>query len=143
MVDHACTCRIYNFRSLAMETFRPNRALLNPKFEGYKLNPIHQENAVVQYELQYKPTQATSSNRLPLSFEEVRSRITHNHLCVSSQARRALYVDADFNVVVIDVCLVRFSSSSDSRIPVNHGFFAEEPPATIQSCLPATTTHLL
>jgi|ERR1700722_13019804 len=87
----------------AMESFRPDRSLLNPKFEGYKLDPIPQENAVLRYELQYKPTQSTSLSQSPLSFEEVRSRITHNHLCISSNGERALYVDADYNVIVIDV----------------------------------------
>jgi hypothetical protein len=94
---------------LIMETFRPNRSLLNPKFEGYKLLPIQQENVVIRHDLVYKPTQSTISTKSPLSFHEVRSRITHNHLCISSEGRRALYVDADYNVVLVDVDLVSSS----------------------------------
>lgn len=85
--------------------FKPNRSLLNPKFEGYKLDPIHQEDVTSRYDLQNKPTQATVSGKSPLTFEEVQSRITHNHLAVSENGR-ALYIDAELNVVVIDIDLV-------------------------------------
>jgi hypothetical protein len=87
-----------------METFVVNRSLLNPKFEGYKLDLIAQEKAVQCYDLQYKPTQATTSSRALLSFQDVQSRITHNHLCISpEEGAGAIYVDADYNVVVIEL----------------------------------------
>jgi hypothetical protein len=88
-----------------MELFTPNRSLLNPKFEGYKLDPISQEATVTRYNLDYRPTQKTISGRSPLSFQEVQSRITHNHLAVATEGGRALYVDAEFRVVLIDVDL--------------------------------------
>ena len=94
-----------------METFVVNRSLLNPRFEGYKLDLISQEQAVKSYHLQYRPTQATTSTRALLSFQDVQSRITHNHLCVSAEeGAPALYVDSDYNVVVIEVDHVRFPS---------------------------------
>lgn len=86
-----------------METFIPTRSLLNPKFEGYKLDPISQENIVTRYPLEYKPTQATVSGGSTFSFQEVQSRITHNHIAVCGEGHRALYADSDSRVVLIDV----------------------------------------
>lgn len=86
-----------------METFAPNRSLLNPKFEGYKLDPVPQENIVIRHRLQYIATQATASTKATLSFQDVQSRITHNHLAISTEGTRALYIDAEYNVVAIHV----------------------------------------
>jgi hypothetical protein len=86
-----------------MDFFIPARALLNPKFEGYKLDPISQEDTVTRYPLEYKPTQATVSGKSTFSFQEVQSRITHNHIAVWSENRRALYVDSESRVILIDV----------------------------------------
>ena len=99
-----------------MPSFTPDRSLLDPKFEGYRLEPIPQEDVVTRYDLQFKLTQATvspaASARSSLSMQEVQSRITHNHLAVSpaptTQGGRALYVDAELSVVVVDVDLVSF-----------------------------------
>ncbi|KAH7885275.1 hypothetical protein F5I97DRAFT_2062504, partial [Phlebopus sp. FC_14] len=85
-----------------MADFAPERTLLNPKFEGYKLQVIPQDG-VARYDLQYKPTQIATSGRSPLSFQEVQSRITHNHLALSTTADRGLYVDAERRVVVIEI----------------------------------------
>ncbi|KAF7314257.1 CS domain-containing protein [Mycena kentingensis (nom. inval.)] len=75
-----------------------NRSLVNPHFEGYKLE-IAPYDAVVRCGLQYPVTQSTVST--PLSFEEVHSRITHNHL--ASAANRVVYVDAHFRVILVRV----------------------------------------
>ena len=83
--------------------FPTNKALLNPKFEGYKLELIPQENAVFRFKLDHKSTQATASGKVPLSFQEMQSRITHNHLCVHSDSGLAIYVDENYNVCL--VCL--------------------------------------
>lgn len=88
---------------MMVSEFCTNRALLNPKFEGYKLELIPQENAVFRFKLDHKPTQATTSGRVPLSFQEMQSRITHNHLCVAPESGLAIYVDRDYNVCL--VCL--------------------------------------
>jgi hypothetical protein len=91
--------------SYIMQPFSINRSLLNPKFEGYKLDPIKPADDVACYELEYKPSQVAISARspYPLSFHEVQSRITHNHLAVVADAARALYVDSEYKVIVIDV----------------------------------------
>ena len=94
--------------------FKLNRTLLNPKFEGYKLDPILQENAVKRYKLSRRPTQATASTRSPLAFEEMRSRITHNHLAVESVSGLAVYVDDQYTV-----CLISVISSTRSGVGVD------------------------
>ncbi|KAG6850746.1 hypothetical protein H0H93_009369 [Arthromyces matolae] len=86
-----------------MNIFEPTRTLLNPKFEGYKLDPVSQDEIVSRFSLDFKPSQATVSGRSPLSFQEVQSRITHNHLAVCPQGNRAMYIDAAHKVVVIDI----------------------------------------
>jgi len=91
-----------------MTTFIRNRDLLNPKFESYKLSPLTQEEHVSRHLLTYRPTQANVSgrNRVPLSFEEVQSRIRHNHLSVAHDGQSAFYVDENFNVVRVSVTQV-------------------------------------
>ncbi|OCH91845.1 hypothetical protein OBBRIDRAFT_491288 [Obba rivulosa] len=84
-----------------MPTFQPNRALLNPKFEGYKLSPIEQDDAVSRYALEHKPSQTNVSGRSHVTFQEVASRIRHNHLTVASQGGRAVYVDGDLRVISV------------------------------------------
>jgi hypothetical protein len=87
-----------------MPAFTPDRSLLNPKFEGYRLNPVSQEDAVTRHELDFKLTQATvSAGRSPLSMQEVQSRITHNHLAVATESGRALYIDSELRVIVVDI----------------------------------------
>ncbi|CAK5270315.1 unnamed protein product [Mycena citricolor] len=78
-----------------------NRNLLNPKFDGYKFEAIDQEECVAHHSLQYPITQATVSTHHPLSFHEVQSRITHNHLTIWQGSSRAIYVDADYHVIVV------------------------------------------
>ena len=84
-----------------MSTFRPDRDLLNPRFEGYKLSPIAQEQAVFHYSLQYKPSQLNVSGRSLVSFQEVQSRISHNHLTLCQQDGSAVYVDGELRVVSV------------------------------------------
>lgn len=86
-----------------MEDFPVNKSLLNPKFDGYKLELIPQDQAVLRYKLSRKPTQATASGKAPLSFQEMRSRISHNHLTVDSNTANAIYVDEELNVCLIGV----------------------------------------
>ncbi|CAA7261514.1 unnamed protein product [Cyclocybe aegerita] len=114
VIIHPSSPQLFNFvleahNTQKMDSFVVNRALLNPKFEGYKLEAIPQEQAVSRYALSRKPTQATASGRLPLSFEEMRSRITHNHLAVDAESGQAAYVDQDYNV-----CLVGIPAAEDT-----------------------------
>ncbi|TFY60497.1 hypothetical protein EVJ58_g5119 [Rhodofomes roseus] len=84
-----------------MSGFQPNRSLLNPRFEGYKLSPIAQEQAVAHYGLQYKPSQTNVSGRSHVTFQEVQSRISHNHLALCKQDESAAYIDGELRVVSI------------------------------------------
>ncbi|KAI0354943.1 hypothetical protein OH77DRAFT_1590313 [Trametes cingulata] len=86
-----------------MPTFNPDRSLLNPKFEGYKFAPLEYDEVTAHYALEHKLSQTNVSGRAPLSFQEVQSRVLHNHLAVCSQSRRAVYVDAELRVIGIDI----------------------------------------
>ncbi|KAG2361709.1 hypothetical protein BDR07DRAFT_1358606 [Suillus spraguei] len=89
-----------------MSSFTPNHALLNPKFEGYKLEVISQEDAVTRFGLECRPTQVANSGRSPLSFKEVQSRITHNHLAIANDSGRCLYIDSEHRVILVDLANV-------------------------------------
>jgi hypothetical protein len=84
------------------EIFHLDKSLSNPKFEGYKLHIIPQEDAVLQLPIANRLTQAATSGRVLLTFQEVQSRITHNHLAVHSESGRAVYIDADYNVTLVE-----------------------------------------
>lgn len=86
--------------------FTMERSLLNAKFEGYKLDAIDQDKSVARYNLQYTLSQATVSTHSPLSFHEVQSRITHNHISVAPNSSRAVYVDAQYRVILVELDLV-------------------------------------
>jgi len=86
--------------------FKLDRVLLNPKFEGYKFNPLPQDDLTCRYGLQYKPSQtSTSASRStqPMSFQEVQSRITHNHLTVRPESALGVYVDVEHRVIGVTV----------------------------------------
>lgn len=106
----------------AMTTFDRNRDLLNPKFESYKLLPLTQEEHVYRHLLTYRPTQANVSgrSRTPLSFEEVQSRIRHNHLSVAQDGQSALYVDENFNIVRVSVTQVRIANRHTPAFGTDH-----------------------
>ncbi|KAF7291549.1 CS domain-containing protein [Mycena chlorophos] len=78
--------------------FAVNRSLVNPQFEGYKLD-VSDAHSVDRHGLQYPISQSTVAS--PLSFEEVHSRITHNHLAVLGS--RLVYVDAHFRVIFVQL----------------------------------------
>lgn len=94
-----------------MTDFTPTRSLLNPKFEGYKLLLLDQDDVVRRYDLPYKITQASSHGKSPLTFQEVQSRITHNHFVPSAIKGRGIYVDTNHQVIVVDVGDVRHCST--------------------------------
>lgn len=87
-----------------MPPFTPTRSLLNPQFEGYKLSftpsPYLQHVSL--------PQRATQSRAGITSrgFQEVASRVRHNHLAVGKDS--AMYVGEDGSVV-----LVRLEGGSD------------------------------
>ena len=80
--------------------FEVQRTLLNHKFEGYKFNPV--EDVVYQHSIPHAPTQTTISGRSPLAFQEVQSRIRHNHLTVRPSGG-AVYIDAEYKVIGVTI----------------------------------------
>lgn len=90
-----------------MFTLHPNRSLLNPKFDGYKLDPVSLEDTVARYALEHTATQASVSGRHHLSFQETESRIRHNHLTVSPDGEQAVYIDKDLSVISVRLDQVR------------------------------------
>ena len=112
-----------------MANFPTNRSLLNPKFEGYKFSSLPQDEYVLRFPLTALPTQANVSgrSRTPLSFEEVQSRITHNHLAISKDAQSAVYVDDDLNVirVVLNPVSRKADSSNAFILTKDIGFDAD------------------
>ncbi|ORX36833.1 hypothetical protein BD324DRAFT_651314 [Kockovaella imperatae] len=80
--------------------FPPDRSLLFPQFETYRLQPLDPDEDVISFPL---PGQGATQSRVGynthlLSFSEVKSRIEWNHLA-AGQGRRGMYVDADWNVI--------------------------------------------
>jgi hypothetical protein len=85
-----------------MPLLQPDRALLNPAFEAYKLDSLEEDEVVSRHTLPHVLSQAALSGRTHVSFAEVQSRIRHNHLAVSPTGR-AVYIDAELGVCAIDV----------------------------------------
>lgn len=80
--------------------------MLNPKFEGYRFSPLRQDGLTRRFGLQYKPSQTNTSLSLsaqPMSFQEVQSRITHNHLTIRPGSALGVYVDAEHRVIGVTV----------------------------------------
>lgn len=90
-----------------MFTLHPNRSLLNPKFDGYKLDPISSEDTVARHALKHTATQASVSGQHHFSFQETESRIRHNHLTVSPDGEQAVYIDKDLSVILVRLDHVR------------------------------------
>ena len=88
---------------LDMFTLHPNRSLLNPNFDGYKLDPIASEDAVVRHVLKHEATQASASGHHRFSFQEAESRIRHNHLTVSPDGAQAVYIDAGLRAISVQL----------------------------------------
>lgn len=99
-----CTQRLTSlYAFVIMPTFTPDRSLLNPKFDGYKFSPLGYDEVTSHYPLEHKLSQTNASGRAPLSFQEVQSRVLHNHLTICSQSKRAVYVDAELRIVGVDL----------------------------------------
>lgn len=92
-------------------TFNVKRSLLNPKFDGYKLSPISEKDCVYTAPLPAQGlSQSTVSAKSHLYFQEVQSRVRHNHLAaavspdVSDPIATFAYIDKErgFTSVLID-----------------------------------------
>ena len=89
-------------------SFQPERQLLNPKFDGYKLSPISEADAVASFQLPGSGiSQSTVSPQSHLCFPEVQSRIHHNHLAIAQEEKSVCYIDKDGQAILItldEVC---------------------------------------
>ncbi|KAF5369377.1 hypothetical protein D9758_002672 [Tetrapyrgos nigripes] len=85
-----------------MDIFTVNRKLLNSNFEGYKLDLVDQDQVISRFPLELGASQSTISSRTLLSFQEVQSKISHNHLAVSPE-NYAIYVDEAYRVIQISI----------------------------------------
>jgi len=85
--------------------FVPDKTLLNPKFEGYRLDPLESDAHVSSYPLPGDgATQSTISSRqydAQPSFKEVRNRIRHNHLYPAAVGNQAGYIDKSGAFIII------------------------------------------
>ena len=82
--------------------FEPTRSLLNPKFEGYKLDAIEQDAVLSRLKLEHPLRQSSTAGKSPLTFHEVQSRIRHNHLTVGPDGS-AVYIDSELRVVRVTI----------------------------------------
>ena len=89
-------------------SFQPNRQLLNPKFDGYKLSPVSEADVVASFQLPGSGiSQSKVSSRSHLFFPEIQNRIRHNHLAIAQDDKAFCYIDEDGQVVLItldEVC---------------------------------------
>jgi hypothetical protein len=90
-------------------SFRPNRQLLTPKFDGYKLSPVSEADAVASFQLPGSGvSQSTVASHSHLFFPEIQSRIRHNHLAIAEDDKSVCYIDEDGQVVLVtleEVCV--------------------------------------
>ncbi|KAJ1862145.1 hypothetical protein LPJ78_004910 [Coemansia sp. RSA 989] len=89
---------------------KPDSALINPQFDGYKLRLIDTDNssgqsAIRHYELSKKacvePHQL-ASNAL-LTYNEMYSRVHYNHLFTGPNEHSVIYIDSSSHVYLVDV----------------------------------------
>ena len=88
------------------QDFELNRSLLNSKFEGYRFTALPQDNITRRYGLRHIPSQTNTSasgSLQPMSFQEVQSRITNNHLAIRPGSALGVYVDAEYRVIGVTV----------------------------------------
>lgn len=95
-------------------SFTPNRTLLNPKFQSYKLDPPTRPDAVSLVRLPLPGFRLrTFPDHARLSYAEVQARARHNHLAVG-QAGELVYFDADLSLIAVDFSQVCTAMSRDA-----------------------------
>ncbi|KAI9639568.1 uncharacterized protein MKK02DRAFT_39884 [Dioszegia hungarica] len=119
-----------------MALFPPDRALLYPQFETYRLHSLSPTEDVQGHRL---PGSGTTQSRLEhgqhtLSFKETRDRIGWDHLAVNEQGR-GIYVDKEWNIVgfeLDDNLIPSFSVLATLPTPISSSSApAPEYPSTI------------
>ncbi|KAJ2848056.1 hypothetical protein IWW36_003522 [Coemansia brasiliensis] len=89
---------------------KPDSALINPQFDGYKLRLIdsdgkNKQSAIRHYELSeqasVEPYQL-ASNAL-LTYNEMYSRVHYNHLFIGPNEHSVIYIDSNRHVYLVDI----------------------------------------
>jgi hypothetical protein len=85
--------------SIMSHLFPPDRKLLYPQFETYRLHSLDPSTDLIAYSLPGSgATQArVGYNTHLLSFKETRARISWDHLATFGD--RGVYIDVDWNIV--------------------------------------------
>lgn len=96
-------------------SFPCDRALLNPKFESYKLEIPSDVNVSTIYKL---PGSGKKLRTLPdhtrLSYAEVQARVRHNHLS-SGLNGEVVYIDGELAVIAVTLDQVRACALLDRQ----------------------------
>ncbi|WVQ82139.1 hypothetical protein IAT38_004267 [Cryptococcus sp. DSM 104549] len=121
--------------------FPPERSLLLPQFETYRLRSLDPDTDLATFPL---PGPGATQSRMGygqqhLSFKEVRGRIGWDHLAVG-EGGRGIYVDKEWNVVgfvIQDDLSPAFSTLASLPSPVS----STDQQAEFPSVIPLTPTH--
>ncbi|KAL1920403.1 uncharacterized protein VTP21DRAFT_780 [Calcarisporiella thermophila] len=80
---------------------RPDRSLLNPNFDGYRLRPFP-DNLVIRNSLPTPLQVPRLSSAARLSYRQLHSRVHFNHLSNGAFERKSYYVDSTNNVICVE-----------------------------------------
>ncbi|CAG8528924.1 6258_t:CDS:2 [Ambispora leptoticha] len=98
--------------SIFTSVIKPNRNLLNPKFEGYRLNIFDDEKHLLRVPL---PEPGINIPKVPvnanLSYNEMHSLVHYNHLFAGFTADigNALYFDSELQIILVEYDLIKDS----------------------------------
>ncbi|WVQ77212.1 hypothetical protein IAR50_006895 [Cryptococcus sp. DSM 104548] len=119
-----------------MALYTPDRSLLLPTFETYRLRSLDPSANLLSFPL--PPPGATQSrmgyNQQHLSFKEVRSRIGWDHLSVEEGGRRGMWIDEDWGVIGFtlgDDLKPTFSKLADLPQPISSSTQQSEFPSIL------------
>ncbi|RHZ78808.1 hypothetical protein Glove_156g46 [Diversispora epigaea] len=104
---------------------KPNRSLLNPKFEGYKLKLFDENSRLRRFPL---PSPGISLPKIPpnskLSYKEIQSRIYFNHLFLGYEShiknRTCFYFDQECSISMVEYDLKTNSVSIYRLVQILH-----------------------
>ncbi|CAG8613694.1 13573_t:CDS:2 [Dentiscutata erythropus] len=87
-------------------TLKPNRLLLNPKFEGYKLKLFDDQNNLQHFPLPPPGISISRFSSSKLSYKEIRNRIHYNHLFLGyeliDKKKICFYFDKEFYIIMVE-----------------------------------------
>ena len=99
---------LFFYYDMSKRQFIPDKDLLNPKFDGYKLSPINEEEYITRTSLpngsDLRMSKSLSNHRL--GYRDLQARVRLNHLAYGfsmttdqQQQGVAFYVDLEFQVM--------------------------------------------